>query len=182
MGCGNGRFFDLFKGKNIDYFGIDSSKRLIEIAKNKHPTANFQVADGLNLPFSDSYFDKIYSIATLHHIPSREFRQQFLREIRRALKPGGIFILTVWNLWSKPKFRKIIFKFSALKIFRKSKLDFKDIIIPWQGMPWCYFHCFTKNELEKLVRKTGFRIRESGQIAVSQQKKPNSNFYIVAEK
>ena len=33
IGCGNGRFLEIFKQKKVDYFGVDSSERLIEIAK-----------------------------------------------------------------------------------------------------------------------------------------------------
>lgn len=191
LGCGNGRFLELFKRKNIDYIGADNSRKLIEIANSKYKDTRhkiqdtkykFIVADALKLPFSNSYFDKIYSIATLHHIPSQELRMQFLKEAQRTLKPEGILILTVWNLWSKPKFRKVIFKSALSKIFGKSKLDFKDIIIPWWGMPQYYFHCFTKSELERLVRKAGFRIKKIGEIIIPQGKNFNSNFYIIADK
>jgi ubiquinone/menaquinone biosynthesis C-methylase UbiE len=95
LGCGNGRLLQILGEKNIEYFGVDNSEKLIKIAKEKylHPPQvfgtqkfgrariNFQVADALNLPFSDNFFDKVYSIAVLHHIPSTEFRLQFLKEI-----------------------------------------------------------------------------------------------------
>ncbi len=79
LGCGSGRFFEFLRDKKVDYIGIDNSERLIEIAKKKYPKTRFQVTDVLNLPFHRNFFDKIYSIAVLHHIPSEEFRLQFLR-------------------------------------------------------------------------------------------------------
>lgn len=187
LGCGAGQWFKFFKEKEVDYIGIDNSERLIEIAKKRYPEAKFQVGDALNLPFPNNYFDKVYSIAVFHHIPSLEFRLQFLKEARRVLKPERILILTVWNLWRKRKIRKLIYKFAFLKIFGKSKLDFKDILMDWQGMSDCYFHCFTKNELKKLVKKVGFNIIKEGEILVGLGRKKrakllNSNFYIVAKK
>ncbi|PJB09259.1 hypothetical protein CO121_00925, partial [bacterium (Candidatus Gribaldobacteria) CG_4_9_14_3_um_filter_36_15] len=115
LGCGNGRFFELLEDKDIDYIGVDFSQKLIEIARKKylHPPQvfakqkfgrariKFQKADALNLPFPNNYFDKIYSIAVLHHIPSKQLRLQFLKEARRVLKLNGLLILTVWKPKSK---------------------------------------------------------------------------------
>ena len=182
LGCGNGRLFEFLRDKKIDYIGIDNSEKLIEIAKKRYPKARFQVADVLNLPFPDNFFDKIYSIAVLHHIPSEEFRLQFLKEARRVLKPGGLLILTVWDLWRKPSFRKKIYKSILLKIIGRSKLDFYDILISGMGMRDFYFHCFRKRGLEDLVKKGKFKIKESGIITVPLKKRKNSNFYIIAEK
>lgn len=187
LGCGNGRFYELFQGKNTDYIGIDSSEKLIEIAKKRYPKARFKVANALNLSFPNNFFDKVYAIAVLHHIPSQEFRLQFLRKIKRILKKEGLLILTVWNLWQKKRTRKLIFKFALKKIFGSSKLDFKDILMRWEGTDNCYFHCFTQKESTKIVKMAGFKIKRSGEILVGpkspeKSKWPNSNFYIVAEK
>lgn len=183
IGCGNGRFFELCKDK-VFYFGIDNSEELIKIAKSRYPEANFQVADALNLPFSDNYFDKVYNIAVLQHIPSREFREQFLKEIKRVLKSEGLLFLTVWNLWKWNNIR-ILIKNTILKFFRVSRLDFKDFFLPNERHSLFknfYYHAFTKKELENLVKKSDFQIEKSGLIAMSFAKKPQSNFYIIAKK
>ena len=103
LGCGNGRLAELFKDKEIEYIGIDNSEKLIELAKNRYAAEKirFIATDGVNLPFPENYFDKIFSIAVLHHIPSRELRLKFLSEARRVLKKDGIAVFTVWNLWQK---------------------------------------------------------------------------------
>lgn len=164
LGCGNGRLLEIFKDKSIDYIGVDSSEKLIEIAKRKYPKAKFQKGDGLNLPFPANYFDKIYSIAVLHHIPSVKFRLRFLREAKRVLKPEGLLILTVWNLWQQ-KFLKYHLKFFFLKLIKKSKLDFKDVFYPWKNQAGevivqRYVHVFSKRELKKLVKKSGFKTKD----------------------
>ena len=97
LGCGNGRFSGVFQ-KDIEYIGVDNSEGMIEIARKKYPGADFSVADALNLPFPENYFDKVFSFAVIHHVPSTELRIKFLKEARKVLRPGGILILTVWHL------------------------------------------------------------------------------------
>ena len=179
LGCGNGRLLQILEGKNIEYFGIDNSEELIKIARGKYPDRNFQVADILILPFSDNFFDKVYSIAVLHHIPSEEFRLQVLNEIRRVLKPGGLLILTVWDFWRKEALA-LIFKYFFFKLIGKSKLDFRDIFLPWGNKTERYYHYFTKKELLRLMERVGFIIKKIG-VAKNETGK-RSNVYLVAQK
>jgi len=46
------------------------------------------------LPFRDNYFDKIFSICVLEHLPP-EVRRFVMKEISRVLKPGGIVGVTI---------------------------------------------------------------------------------------
>jgi arsenite methyltransferase len=48
-----------------------------------------ETGDITRLPFSDASFDAVISMTVLHNIPSREARDQALRELVRVLKPGG---------------------------------------------------------------------------------------------
>ena len=196
-GCANGRLIEVLRDKKVDYFGVDISERLIEIAKEKYlypvksdkvgakqfnrARAKFQVADALSLPFPDNYFDKIYSISVLHNIPSTEFQLRYLKEARRVLKPGGLLILRVWDFWKRRGASELIFKYTFLKLIGKSQLDFKDVFVPWKDsrgkiVAQRYFHCFTKRELENLVRESGLKIKESWRGG----KDPRTNIYLIA--
>lgn len=186
-GCGNGRFYEIFEKEGVDYFGIDVSEKLIKIAKNQYPRAKFQVAPAFNLPFPNNFFDKILSIAVFHHIPSEEFRLKCLKEAKRILKPEGLLILMVWNLnpfkmllIGKRERALSFFKFSILKILGRSKLDLKDFFIPWQNICQRYIHCFSKNELKKLVEKSGLKIKDTGVFRSSKAKE--TNLYLIAKK
>ncbi|MDD3292536.1 MAG: class I SAM-dependent methyltransferase [Candidatus Pacebacteria bacterium] len=169
LGCANGRFYPLFEKKEADYYGIDLSSNLIKIAKDKYPQARFSVGTGLEILFEDNFFDKIYSIAVLHHIPSEKLRKDFLKEINRVLKNKGLLILTVWNLKEKES-----------KGIKNEKLDQNDIFLSWYGADDCYFHIFDLYELENLVKEVGLKIIEKGEIIVGQR--PYINFYIICEK
>ncbi len=179
LGCGNGRYFPFFKEKRAEYFGIDFSEKLIEIAKNNYPEAIFQIGDALNLPYPENFFDKVYSVATLHHIPSEELRNQFLKEIKRVLKPKGILILTVWK-FHQPEEIHLLFKYTILKLFGKTKLDWKDIFEPWGKKTKRYYHWFSKNELIDLVQKLNFKIKKIG--ITKNQRGNRQNIYLIVEK
>lgn len=182
-GCGSGRLFGVLKEKKVEYYGIDFSEKLIEIAKKNFPDGNFQVGNTLKLPFPDNFFDKVYSISVLHHIPSEEFRFQYLKEAKRVLKQRGLLILRVWDFWKRKKGLTLLLKYTFLKLIRKSKLDFFDIFFPWRNSKGeilieRYFHCFTKKELEKLVKKVSFEIKKSWR----EGKDPRTNIYLIAQK
>ena len=57
------------------------------------PSAQFQVADALNMPFADNSFDFIWSLESGEHMPTKE---KFLQECYRVLKPGGTFLFVTW--------------------------------------------------------------------------------------
>ena len=184
-GCANGRLFEIAGPKGADFYGIDPSEKLIEIAKKKYPEAKFQVASGLALPFPDNYFDKVYSISVIHHIPSKYLQLRYLRETRRVLKPEGVLTLRAWDFMARGwRIKLLPLKYTFLKLIGISKLDFNDIFWSWKdsaGRPKIqrYFHCFTKNELARLAREAGFKIRKAWRAGHDRE---TTNIYLVAEK
>ncbi len=181
FGCGNGRLLELFSDKNIDYFGVDVSEKLIETAKEKylHPVKSSQseVAEGefnrasfskinplrTTLPFVDNYFNTVYSIAVFHHFPSKKYREDVARELYRVTKKDGHIIITVWNLYQKRYIKNILRNWKN-KIFGKSNLDWNDCYISFtdnEGKKFQRFHhAFTKRELKKLFSSAGFKIEK----------------------
>lgn len=57
------------------------------------PSAQFQVADALSLPFADQSFDLVWSLESGEHMPDKA---KFLQECYRVLKPGGRLIIATW--------------------------------------------------------------------------------------
>jgi ubiquinone/menaquinone biosynthesis C-methylase UbiE len=183
LGCGNGRFYPFLKGK-IDYVGVDSCRSLIKEAKEKYPKSEFLEADAFSLPFPDEYFDKVFSIAVFHHIPSEKLRMEFLKESKRVLKKGGKLIFTVWKPKGK-KFQILLLKFTLLKIFFLSDLDLGDVLVPWKNPSGenkfnRYYHFFSKKEIKKLIKKTSFKIKDAGILKSKNQAR--NNLYFVLQK
>jgi SAM-dependent methyltransferase len=63
------------------------------------PDIDFRVHYGEELPFEPSLFDLVSAIEVIEHVES-EAEEQFLTELRRVLRKGGLLILTTpsWNL------------------------------------------------------------------------------------
>ncbi|MGI6224977.1 MAG: class I SAM-dependent methyltransferase [Peptococcales bacterium] len=94
VGCGTGQLLEEIKENinhpNLDLSGIDRSIPMIAVAKKKHLTANLQIGDALDLPFSDSQFD---IVTCSHSFPYYQDKLRALQEFKRVVKPGGIIFL-----------------------------------------------------------------------------------------
>lgn len=185
LGCGNGRAFRQMQERGAKYIGVDFSEELIKEAKFIHSEADFRIANALQLPFVDEFFDKIYCFAVLHHIPSKQLRKEFMEEAQRVLKPGGFLILTVWDLWSNPRARKVLFWNRLKKIFFTSSLGWNDVFYLWKDadgeiLAKRYVHMFKQKELIRLAKKSGLQKIDSGKIQSS--RKENGNIYLVVHK
>lgn len=158
IGCGNGRFYDVIKDREINYTGVDSSAGLLSEAKKRHPEIEFIEGDATKLPFPDSTFDIAYSFAVIHHIPSRKLRELFIKEAARVLHSGNTFIITTWYLWQPQYFLKLLMTGLRSLLFLSS-LDVGDMMHTFgKNKHSRYLHAFTKRELEKLLEKNGFEI------------------------
>lgn len=74
--------------------GIDLSDRLIAMARQAVPEARILKGDVENLEFPDSSFDFTVLVDTFQYLLDFD---KALGEIKRTLRPGGIFIVTVPN-------------------------------------------------------------------------------------
>jgi len=179
LGCGNGRLIELLGDRQVNYIGIDISRGLVELAKKRYPDFQFLVFNGINIPFAANYFDKIYCIAVLHHVPGAELRRDLLAEARRVLKPGGKLILTVWYLWHRTGSWGTLFKAVVKKLLKLSELDFFDQLVPWGKTGQRYFHTFRKNELRRTIESAGFDIKD---VRIVRKGPKNKNWLVVASK
>lgn len=167
FGCGNGRLLDLLDFENINYWGVDVSEKLVEIAKEKHQTnkRHFQKINPsqTSLALEDGFFNTAYSIAVFHHFPSKKYREDVAKELYRVTKDGGHIVVTVWHLWQKKYFKNIV-KNWLDKVKGNSDLDWNDCLIPFtdnQGGKFQRFHhAFTKRELKNLFEKSGFEVEK----------------------
>lgn len=76
---------------------VDVSTKSLEIAEERFSAlAEYKVFDGQTLPFTDECYDLVFSACVFHHIPTEE-HVGLLREIRRVLRPGGLFVVFEHN-------------------------------------------------------------------------------------
>jgi ubiquinone/menaquinone biosynthesis C-methylase UbiE len=175
IGCGNGRLFPLIKERHAAYTGIDYSEGLVGEAKRLHPGGTFLVGDATRLPFPAETFDIAYSFAVIHHIPGKELREQFMHEAARVLKPGGLFILTAWDLRQPKHFLNILMSLNPC-----SPLEMGDLMLTFgKDKAPRYLHAFTEREISTLLTKNGFAVIENTNIARPSGEK---NIVVVARK
>jgi ubiquinone/menaquinone biosynthesis C-methylase UbiE len=98
MGCGPAMMEEALLERGLEVWGIDASERMIEHAKERierHAQAqrcHLAVGSAERLPCADGFYDAILSMGMLEYLPDYE---PVLREMHRALRNGGIAVLTV---------------------------------------------------------------------------------------
>lgn len=73
-------------------YGVDISPQAIEFAKENVPSGEFIAAEVPPLPYKDASFDVILCTETLEHLDEPV---KLIEEVKRVLKPGGEFIVSV---------------------------------------------------------------------------------------
>jgi len=95
IGCGPGRLMKPLSRDFGEIHGVDVSDEMVARARERLagiPWAHVHTTDGAHLAqFADESFDFVYSYAVFQHIPDRGVVTEYMREIRRVLKPGGVF-------------------------------------------------------------------------------------------
>lgn len=82
--CGTGRMYPLFISSGVKYFGTDICPEVLELFKQKHPEANFQ----LDAEFEDGEFDIIWAWSLFTHYPLKDV-EEFLIKFKNLIKKDG---------------------------------------------------------------------------------------------
>jgi ubiquinone/menaquinone biosynthesis C-methylase UbiE len=95
VGTGNGNFARTLIENLKDYsemVGVDTNERVLNAAREnfKQENVHFLMMDAERLDFPDASFDTVCIANSLHHLANPS---QVLSEMKRVLKPGGIFII-----------------------------------------------------------------------------------------
>ncbi|MFB6284377.1 MAG: trans-aconitate 2-methyltransferase [Halobacteria archaeon] len=90
LGCGTGDLASLIADSGARVVGIDSSRNMIENAREKHPEIEFAVEDARDFATTEP-FDAVFSNAAIHWIPEDD-QPDLLRSVRGCLRPGGRFV------------------------------------------------------------------------------------------
>ena len=97
LGCGTGLelgyYFELAPAAHVT--GIDLAPGMLEELRKKLPDKALTLICGsyFDVPFGENAFDAAVSVESLHHF-TKEEKIPLYAKLRKALKPGGYFILT----------------------------------------------------------------------------------------
>jgi ubiquinone/menaquinone biosynthesis C-methylase UbiE len=110
VGVGAGSDHLQWARAGAECYGVDLTRRAIETTQARFDLYGFKTnlrqIDAEILPFPDDSFDVVYSWGVIHHA---EHPEQIVQEVRRVLKPSGLFIgmlygrhsLVAAKLWVK---------------------------------------------------------------------------------
>ena len=97
LGCGTGLEMDWYFRENPAgvVTGIDLSAGMLAAFREKYPDKALTLIRGsyFDVPFGEGVYDGAVSVESLHHF-TKEAKIPLYTKLRRALKPGGYFILT----------------------------------------------------------------------------------------
>ena len=97
LGCGTGLelgyYFETVPTAIVT--GIDLAPGMLDTLRAKFPDKSLTLICGsyFDVPFEESTFDAAVSVESLHHF-TKEEKIPLYTNVRKALKPGGFFILT----------------------------------------------------------------------------------------
>ncbi len=90
FGCGSGR---VARHLDVDLTGVDVDPRGVEWCQAHLRGTFLTIAPDPPLPFEAGNFDVIYAVSVFTHFDERT-QFVWLEELRRVLRPGGLFIAT----------------------------------------------------------------------------------------
>ena len=98
IGPGLGTDHAQFARAGAEMYALDLTARHLDLTRRRIGieglTTRAVRADAERLPFSDGTFDAVYSFGVLHHTPGT---QAAIGEIHRALRPGGLAIISLYH-------------------------------------------------------------------------------------
>lgn len=142
VGCGTGYLFEILDNSNANFYGLDLSEKMLEVARNKNiPNTEYIQATAEKLPYEDESMDVVTCIQSFHHYP---YPNEAIQEVYRVLRPGGYYILSDTGIGNPLAF-----------IFNK-------IIYPRMHSGDC--NIGNRKSIEKRMKESNFSIYSSKQL------------------
>ena len=116
LGCGGGFMSEALAARGAKVIGVDVSRGAIGVAKRHAASGGlairYLVASGEGLPLPDASVDCVVCVDVLEHVRSLD---QVLDEVRRVLRPGGVFLFDTIN---RTRLARFVIVFCGERIFR----------------------------------------------------------------
>ena len=141
LGCGNGALTKTLQDKGYLVKGLDASKELLDIAKEKYPDIDFIQGDAADFTLSEPV-DVVFSNAVFHWI-NKDRQQDMLKCVYNALNKNGQFVFEFGGHGNNQKIHRAL-----AETFAKHG--------------YCYdmpFYFPTIGEYAALLESTGFEVQ-----------------------
>jgi SAM-dependent methyltransferase len=93
VGPGPGATTDVLRGRVERLTCVEVNRGLADALRRRQLGRNVDVVceDATAMSFPDRSFDGAVCFTMLHHVPSAAMQDRLLSEVRRVLRPGGVF-------------------------------------------------------------------------------------------
>jgi 2-polyprenyl-3-methyl-5-hydroxy-6-metoxy-1,4-benzoquinol methylase len=126
LGCGTGGHAIPLARRKYKITGVDASKVMLNTAKEKSSKLGLDIdflqSDIRDFKLNEKFDSIICMFAVLNYLTGNEDFEKTLRNVRKHLREGGLFIIDVWNglavLRILPSVRVKIVKQNKTKIIR----------------------------------------------------------------
>lgn len=173
VGCGVGNNLPLILNEGLTAYGVDGSPSAIEYAKNKFKddsNCHLEVMDLASLNYEDNYFDMVIDRQSIYANKS-EFILKIFHEVKRVLKPGGIFISFLYHTSDYHHIKAMNDSNYARKIEERTFTDFTGGTFKGNGI----VHFFTLEELVTLCKDVNLNILSLNENIIEQKLPFNEN-------
>ncbi len=143
IGVGTGNLASKFLNDNYDIIGIDQSREMLSVTKQKYPKLKVRLGEFLKIPYDNKYFDVIVSTYAFHHLNEIE-KVIAIEEMLRVLKDNGMIVIGDLMFRSKDDEKNILNELS-----KKQVEEIKD--------EYYSYIDFLENEFEKYNRKLKYK-------------------------
>ncbi len=169
--CGTGRMAAILTRRGYQVIGVDGSEEMLKFARLNSPGVQFIHADARSF-IIDITCDAVFSTYdSLNHLETVEDLNMAFVSVRRALKPGGLFLFDLNNEegfcanW-KGSFGRVDDESAVIAAGgynpeqKRASLDlamFRLIERTWRRSDLTITeHCFSEEETVKALRESGF--------------------------
>ncbi|MDF2545475.1 MAG: methyltransferase [Anaerosolibacter sp.] len=92
IGVGTGNLAKRYLTSAFEFIGIDQSREMLNVAKQKFPNLRLRIGEFLKIPYPNNYFDIIVSTYAFHHLTDEE-KEIAVAEMVRVLRKDGRIVL-----------------------------------------------------------------------------------------
>lgn len=92
IGIGTGNLAKNFLANDYNIIGLDQSREMLNVAKEKFPQLKLRLGDFMKIPFENKNFDIIVSTYAFHHLNNEE-KKVAINEMIRVLKDNGKIVI-----------------------------------------------------------------------------------------
>ncbi|MGY0373351.1 MerR family transcriptional regulator [Clostridium sp. JNZ J1-5] len=143
IGVGTGNLASKFLNNNYPIIGIDQSREMLLVAKQKYPKLKVRLGEFLKIPYDNKCFDIIISTYAFHHLNESE-KVIAIQEMLRVLKDNGMIVIGDLMFKSRDDEKNILSELS-----KKQVEEIKD--------EYYSYIDFLENELKKYNKKLEYR-------------------------